>query len=203
MKSAILAIFLLVFSIAPIHAKTIVVLGDSLSAGYGIDEKKGWVNLLNKELKNNHYPYQIVNISTSGDTTSNGLAKLPQVLQTYRPAFVLLQLGANDGLRGLSLTQMKSNLAQIIEISQKANAKVLLIATLLPPNYGPVYLEKFKQVYRDLAKQYKIPLIPMFLEGVAGNPVFMQKDGLHPNQQAQSKILANIWTALRPMLDKE
>lgn len=203
MKLAILAIFLLVFIIPPIYAKTIVVLGDSLSAGYGIDEKKGWVNLLNNKLQKSHYPYRLVNISASGDTTSNGLAKLPQALQAYHPAFVLLQLGANDGLRGLSLAQMKSNLAKLIEMSQKANAKVLLIATLLPPNYGPVYLEKFKQVYSDLAKQYNIPLIPMFLEGVAGNPAFMQKDGLHPNQQAQSKIMANVWIALVPMLDKE
>lgn len=203
MKSVILAILLLVFIIAPIHAKTIVVLGDSLSAGYGIDEQEGWVSLLNKKLQNNHYQYQLVNISTSGDTTSNGLAKLPQALQKYHPVFVLLQLGANDGLRGLPIAQMKSNLAKMIDMSQKANAKVLLMATLLPPNYGPVYLEKFKQVYSDLAKQYNIPLIPMFLEGVAGNPAFMQKDGLHPNQQAQSKIMANVWFILVPMLDKE
>ncbi|WP_019217162.1 arylesterase, partial [Legionella tunisiensis] len=135
--------------------------------------------------------------------TSNGLAKLPPALQTYHPAFLLLQLGANDGLRGLSLAQMKSNLAKIIEMSQKANVKVLLIATQLPPNYGPIYLKKFKLVYSDLAKQYNIPLIPMFLEGVAGNPAFMQKDGLHPNQQAQSKIMANVWATLAPMLNKK
>ncbi|WED44047.1 arylesterase [Legionella cardiaca] len=202
MKANILFLFLLIFIIAPLQAKTILILGDSLSAAYGIDVRDGWVNLLREKLKTQKYDYNIVNISTSGDTTKNGLSKLPQALKTYQPEIVVIQLGANDGLRGLPTTAMKLNLEQMIKESQKINAKVLLIATKLPPNYGPSYLKKFGEVYQELATQYHISLIPMFLEGVAGKSQFMQKDGLHPNQQAQAKILTNIWPILEPLLYK-
>ncbi|CEK10977.1 arylesterase [Legionella hackeliae] len=200
MKCKTLFIFLFIFIIAPLQAKTILVLGDSLSAAYGINTKEGWVNLLNTKLKKNNFDYRVINISASGDTTRNGLAKLSSALKTYQPNIVIIQLGANDGLRGLSLAEMKSNLEKIIQESQNAKAKILLIATKLPPNYGPTYLKKFASVYGDLANQYQIPLIPMFLEGVAGDSLLMQKDGLHPNQKAQSKILANIWPHLQPLL---
>ncbi|ASQ45645.1 arylesterase [Legionella clemsonensis] len=200
MKDKFLLLLLLVFIIAPVQAKTILVLGDSLSAAYGINTQEGWVNLLHAKLKENNYNYRIINLSTSGDTTSNGLAKLPQALKRYQPDIVIIQLGANDGLRGLPVIQMKSNLEKIIKTSQGAHAKVLLVATQLPPNYGPAYLKKFATVYEELAYQYQIPLIPMFLEGVAGNSQFMQQDGLHPNSRAQSKILSNIWAVLEPLL---
>ncbi len=175
-------------------------MGDSLSAAYGIDTKEGWVTLLNSKLKENNYNYQIVNLSASGDTTRNGLSKLAHALKNYHPDIIIIELGANDGLRGLSIAEMKVNLEKMITESQKMDTKVLLIATQLPPNYGPIYLEKFANVYKELATQYQISVVPMFLEGVAGDSQLMQKDGLHPNQKAQARILANIWPTLRPLL---
>ncbi|MGQ3889643.1 arylesterase [Legionella sp. CNM-1927-20] len=195
-----LYIICFLFIIAPLYAKTILVLGDSLSAGYGIAEGKGWVSLLNERLKKESSPYQVVNYSTSGDTTANGLAKLSGALSKYKPNIVIIELGANDGLRGLSISDIKRNLEKMIVKSQEKSAKVLLLATLLPPNYGATYLNQYKQVYVDLANQYQVPLVPMFLEGIAGNPNSMQPDGLHPNQEAQAKILDNIWPTLRQML---
>ncbi|WP_131782018.1 arylesterase [Legionella gresilensis] len=189
-----------IFIIAPLYAKTILVLGDSLSAGFGIEDGKGWVNLLNERLKKESLPYQVVNYSTSGDTTANGLAKLSDALAKYRPNIVIIELGANDGLRGLSIADIKRNLEKLIIKSQERSAKVLLLATLLPPNYGSAYLNKYKQIYMDLANQYQVRLIPMFLEGVAGHPNAMQSDGLHPNEEAQAKILDNIWPTLQQML---
>ncbi|KTD11344.1 arylesterase [Legionella jamestowniensis] len=200
MKYKILLSLLLILIITPVQAKTILVLGDSLSAAYGINAKDGWVNLLHTKLKENNYDYRVINLSTSGDTTSNGLAKLPKALQRYQPDIVIVQLGANDGLRGLSVTKMKENLEKIIRESQNAHARVLLVATQLPPNYGPTYLKKFATVYEELATQYQIRLIPMFLEGVAGNSQLMQQDGLHPNNKAQARILSNIWANLEPLL---
>ncbi len=186
--------------ITPLQAKTILVLGDSLSAAYGIEENQGWVSLLKERLKEESLPYQVVNYSTSGDTTRNGLAKLPEALSKHKPDIVIIELGANDGLRGLSIPELKRNLEKLIVQSQDRSAKVLLLATLLPPNYGASYLAKYKQVYVDLSQQYQTLLIPMFLEGVAGNPTWMQSDGLHPNQKAQVKILNNIWPVLKQML---
>ncbi|STX50017.1 Esterase TesA precursor [Legionella busanensis] len=189
-----------IFIIAPIYAKTILILGDSLSAGFGIEEGKGWVNLLNERLQKESLPYKVVNYSTSGDTTSNGLAKLSGALSKHKPNIVIIELGANDGLRGLSIAEIKGNLEKLIVKSQEKSAKVLLLATLLPPNYGSTYLNRYKQVYMDLANQYQVRLIPMFLEGIAGNPSAMQSDGLHPNQESQVKILDNIWPTLQQML---
>ncbi|WP_231865866.1 arylesterase [Legionella fallonii] len=175
-------------------------LGDSLSAGYGIDVQKGWVNLLAEKLQKEG-DVKVINISTSGDTTSNGLAKIHSALQKYTPKIIIIELGANDGLRGLPIKQMKNNFITMITESQKSGAKVLLLATDLPPNYGPQYLEQFKHAYTELAQTYKVALIPMFLEGVAGNDGLMQKDGLHPNEQAQQKILDNIWPQLKKLID--
>lgn len=175
-------------------------MGDSLSAAYGFDEKKSWVNLLQARLEKEQGVYKVVNLSRSGDTTSNGLAKLTDALAKQKPAIVIIELGANDGLRGLSIQKMQQNLEKMIQLSQQNSAKVLLLATLLPPNYGPAYMERFNQVYQDLAVKYKLLLVPMFLEGVAGDPQFMQEDGLHPNQQAQERIFANIWPVLQTLL---
>ncbi len=192
-------LFIFFLIIAPLQAKNIVVLGDSLSAGYGIDVQKGWVNLLAEKLQKKG-DFKVINISTSGDTTSNGLAKIHTALQKYTPKIIIIELGANDGLRGLPLSQMKNNFVTMITESQNSGAQVLLLATELPPNYGPQYLEQFKQIYTELAQNYKVALIPMFLEGVAGHDELMQKDGLHPNEQAQYKILGNVWPQLKKLI---
>jgi acyl-CoA thioesterase I len=191
---------LLAFIISPLFAKTILILGDSLSAAHGFEEKHSWVSLLGARLKDEPGGYKVVNLSSSGDTTSNGLAKLTHALSTQKPAIVIIELGANDGLRGLSTQRMQQNLDKMIQLSEENSAKVLLLATHLPPNYGPAYMERFNQVYQDLAIKYKLLLVPMFLEGVAGDPQFTQSDGLHPNQQAQQRIFENIWLALRTLL---
>lgn len=193
----LLALFFLI--IAPLHAKNIVILGDSLSAGYGIDPQKGWVSLLSKKL-DQQGQFKIINLSTSGDTTSNGLAKLPHALKQYKPDILIIELGANDGLRGLSISQIKKNLNLLLENSKKTGAKIVLLATYLPPNYGPEYLKQYNNIFKDLADHYQVAFVPMFLAGVAGNEQLMQKDGLHPNEQAQSLILNNIWPVLAPLL---
>ena len=193
-------LILLVLIIAPLHAKNIVVLGDSLSAGYGIDVQKGWVSLLSAKLLKEG-DYKVINISTSGDTTSNGLAKLSNALQKYRPDVVIIELGANDGLRGLPIAQMRKNLELLIKESLSIGAKVILLATELPPNYGQKYLEQYKNTYVELAQLYKVALVPMFLEGVAGHENLMQQDGLHPNEKAQQLILNNVWPALKIVLN--
>lgn len=190
---------LLVLIIAPLQAKNIVILGDSLSAGYGIDAQKGWVNLLATKLLNEGR-FNVINISISGDTTSNGLAKLNPALQKYKPDVIIIELGANDGLRGLPISQIRNNFEIMLKESQKAGAKVLLLGIDLPPNYGPKYREQLKNLYVELAHSYKTALVPMFLEGVAGHDNLMQKDGLHPNEQAQQKILDNVWPILKEIL---
>lgn len=192
---------LLLFSIiiAPLYAKNIVIIGDSLSAGYGIDPQKGWVNLLSAKLARQG-PFKIINLSTSGDTTSNGLNKLTNALKQYNPDILIIELGANDGLRGLDISQMTHNLETMIKKSKEAGTKILLLATYLPPNYGPEYLQQFNNVFKDLAKRYQVTFVPMFLEGVAGKNELMQSDNLHPNENAQPIILNNIWPTLEPLL---
>ncbi|RUR10693.1 arylesterase [Legionella sp. km772] len=193
----VLILFLLI--ITPLQAKNIVVIGDSLSAGYGIDPQKGWVNLLADKLKDKGQ-FKIINLSTSGDTTSNGLAKLPHALEQYKPDILIIELGANDGLRGLAINQIKDNLTLMLEQVKKTKAKILILGTYLPPNYGPAYLNQFNNTFKTLAEHYKIAYVPMFLEGVAGNEKLMQNDGLHPNEEGQPLILKNIWPALIPLL---
>ncbi|MDX1836153.1 arylesterase [Legionella taurinensis] len=200
MKPLHAGLVLFALIIAPLYAKNIVVLGDSLSAGYGIDVQKSWVVLLSEKLKQEHQSYRIINLSTSGDTTSNGLRKLKPALQKYQPEVIIIELGANDGLRGLPVRQMKDNLEKMVIASQKTGAKVIVLATLLPPNYGSRYLDQFNKAYAELAKTYGIILVPMFLEGVAGDSELMQKDGLHPNERAQQRILDNVWPHLKPVL---
>lgn len=181
---------------------TILVVGDSLSAAYGIEQSAGWVNLLQSRLTARHYPHQVVNASISGDTTSGALARLTRALNTARPGIVIIELGGNDGLRGLPLAKMRSNLAALIEQCLERNAQVLLIGMRLPPNYGPSYTKRFHEVYTGLAKKYGVPLLPFLLEGVAGDTNLMQADGVHPRAIAQTRVLNNVWDALQPMLDK-
>ena len=176
---------------------TLLVWGDSLSAAYGIPVEKGWVALLQTQLGKD---YNIVNGSISGETSSGGLTRLPDALKANQPAYVLLELGANDGLRGIALDTMRSNLEQMIKLAQAANAKVVLIGIKLPPNYGVTFTDKFEATYSDLAKQYNLPLVPFLLEGVADNWDFMQADGLHPTVEAQPKVLENVWKVLEGVL---
>jgi acyl-CoA thioesterase-1 len=182
------------------EAPVILVLGDSLGAGYGIPVERGWVNLLQLRLKERGFPHRVVNASISGDTTGGGLSRLPAALERERPAVVILELGANDGLRGQPIMTMAANLSRLIELCQKAGARTLLAEMRIPPNYGPSYTQKFQATFGQLAKHYDIPLIPFLLDGVAGDPALIQDDGLHPRAEAQGRILDNVWAVLEPVL---
>jgi len=179
---------------------TILVLGDSLSAGYGIDVRHGWVALLGQRLRQQGYPQTVVNASISGDTTAGGRTRLPEALQRHHPQVVIIELGGNDGLRGLSLAQTRANLDAMIKMARSAGAQVLLVGIYLPPNYGPEYTRKFHAIYSELAHQQQLPLVPFLLAGVALTPGLMQADGLHPRGAAQPRLLDNVWPYLEPLL---
>jgi len=179
---------------------TILVFGDSISAGYGIKAGEGWAALLQTRLASQGYGYRVVNASVSGETTSGGSARLPRALELHKPRVLVLELGANDGLRGLPLDVSRSSLAAMIESAQANDAKVLLLGMRIPPNYGPRYAEGFARMYVELAKKYKVPLVPFFMEKVALRSDLMQSDGLHPTAAAQPLLLDTVWPALRPLL---
>jgi len=178
------------------------VFGDSLSAAYGIDPAQGWVNLLRARLQSQGYDYEVINASATGETTAGGLARLPRALNTQRPRVVVLELGANDGLRALPIAEMRSNLDQMLTLSQMSDRQVLLLGIHMPPNYGPRFTTEFDRMYRDLASKHKVPFVPFLLEGVALNPDLMQADGMHPNVAGQPLVLDNIWPALSKLLKK-
>ena len=180
----------------------ILVLGDSLSAGYGIELEESWVSLLAERVAENH-PYQVVNASVSGETSGGGLARLPALLKEHTPALVILELGGNDGLRGHPLNIMQQQLESIIQKSQDAGAQVLLLGMQIPPNYGQRYTEHFHQVYTQLAKKYELAYVPFFLEGVAVDRDLMQRDGIHPTAEAQPAMLDNVWVGLEPLLKNQ
>ncbi len=180
--------------------QTILVFGDSLSAAYGIPKEQGWVNLVAQRLKDNQFPYEVANASVSGETTAGGLSRLPAALQQFKPSIVVIELGANDGLRGLPLDAMKNNLEKMIQASKQIKAQVVLLGMFIPPNYGPKYTNGFKAVYLDLSEKYKTPFIPFFLDGISGHSDLVIEDGLHPNVTAQPKILENVWPTLKPLL---
>ncbi|MEZ0232379.1 MAG: arylesterase [Methylophilaceae bacterium] len=180
----------------------ILVFGDSLSAAYGIPREQGWVSLLQERLKTQGYPYHVVNASISGETTSGGLSRINAALKEHQPAIVLIELGANDGLRGLSIDALQNNLSKIIETSKKSKAQVILVGMRIPPNYGIRYAKEFSAAYTNLAKQYQLPLIPFLLDGIAGKPELTIEDGLHPNVTAQPQLLDNVWKTLMPVLGK-
>lgn len=197
-------IWLSFWLIAPLYAADaprLLVLGDSLSAAYGIEVQQGWVSLLEQRLAAK-YPHQVVNASVSGETTGGGLARLPALLEQHQPELVILELGGNDGLRGYPLNVMKQQIAQIIEKSRSAGAEVLLVGMQIPPNYGPRYTNQFRDTYTELAQQYDLPLVEFLLADVALQPKLMQKDGIHPTAEAQEKMLDNVWTVLQPLLEK-
>lgn len=181
-------------------AAALLVLGDSISAGFGLDTRLGWVNLLQQRLNEQGLDYQVVNASISGDTSAGGLARLAPLLAAHQPALVVVELGGNDGLRGQPPAQLQQNLAAIIQQSQKAGAKVLLLGMRLPPNYGVRYTTAFAEVFPKVAKENDIPLVPFLLEGIGGVPSMVQGDGIHPTAEAQSRLLNNVWPMLKPML---
>jgi len=176
------------------------VLGDSLSAAYGIAQARGWVALLGERLKRERLDYIVANASVSGDTTAGGHARLGAALERSRPAIVILELGANDGLRGLPIEQMKANLDAMIEQSRKAGAQVVLVGMRMPPNYGPDYTDAFASTYYELAKSRGTALVPFLLEDLVYQPELFQSDRIHPTEAAQPLMLERIWKALRPLL---
>lgn len=180
--------------------KSILVVGDSISAAYGIALDSGWVNLLALKIAQEKKPYQVINASISGDTTINGLKRLSPLLSSYDADIVIIELGGNDGLRGLSLKVMKKNLKAMIEMSQLSGSQILLAGMKIPPNYGKRYTQLFYKTYTDLSKEYKLTHIPFLLEGIGDNKALMQKDGLHPTKEAQTIILDTVWKKLEPML---
>nr|WP_295710582.1 arylesterase [uncultured Halomonas sp.] len=181
------------------HSPSLLVMGDSLSAAYGIEREEGWVNLLADRLEGE---VQVINASISGETTSGGLQRFADILGQQQPDIVLIELGGNDGLRGLSPNQMQANLATMIEQSQEADARVLLLGIDIPPNYGQAYRDAFTGVFHSLAEEYDVPLVPFLLEDIALNDALMQSDGIHPTADAQPIILDNVWPALEPLLEK-
>ncbi len=194
-----------VMAAASANAGTAVILvfGDSLSAGYGLSHvEQGWVELLRTKLKDEGYETQVVNASVSGETTAGGLARLPRALALHHPSVVILELGGNDGLRALPIDQMRANLTKMVDLSKASGARVLLLGIRIPPNYGPEYTEQFQQVYVDLARAEKTPLVPFFMKDIALSPDLMQADGIHPNELGQPKLLANAWPELKGLLGK-
>jgi acyl-CoA thioesterase-1 len=204
-----IAMAVLIFSAASAsHAAApsqplILIMGDSLSAAYGIEITSGWVALLSKRLAEQGYGYSVVNASVSGETTGGGRTRFPQLLNLHKPEIVLLELGANDGLRGLPVSQAKSNLQAIIEAARQQGAQVALAGMHVPPNYGPAYTTQFDAMYRDLAAQYQLPFIPFLLNGVALDAELVQADGLHPTAAAQPRLLENVWPVLKAILRKK
>ncbi|AZE50167.1 Arylesterase precursor [Pseudomonas chlororaphis] len=181
-------------------AGTVLIVGDSISAAFGLDTRQGWVALLEQRLKSEGFDDKVVNASISGDTSAGGQARLPALLAEHKPELVILELGGNDGLRGQLPTQLQQNLASMIDSSKASGAKVLLLGMQLPPNYGVRYTQAFAEVYSKLANEKNVALVPFFLEGVGGNPELMQADGIHPAVAAQGKLLENVWPTLKPLL---
>ena len=186
----------------PAAPRTIVVLGDSLSASYGVPVGQGWVALLQGRLKQEGYEYRVVNASASGETTGGALARLPRTLAVQKPDIVVVELGGNDGLRGLPIPDVRRNFDSILGLSQQAGARILLVGMRIPPNYGPAYTNAFHELYGELAARHKVPLVPFFLARVALEDALMQDDGIHPNAKGQPLLLETLWPMLKPLLKK-
>jgi acyl-CoA thioesterase I len=183
-------------------APTVLVVGDSLSAAYGMRVEQGWVTLLQERLASAGYGHRVVNASASGETTGGALARLPRALEKHHPAVVVIELGGNDGLRGLPVADVRSNLESLVRRSRDAGARVLLIGMRVPPNYGPAYTTAFHEIFAAVAASEHVPLVPFFLDGIALEDGLMQEDGLHPNAEAQPKLLDQVWPRLTPLLRK-
>lgn len=181
-------------------AGTLLVVGDSISAAFGLETRQGWVSLLAERLEERAPHWQVVNAAVSGDTSAGGLARLPRLLERHAPQLVVIELGGNDGLRGQPPAQLQQNLAAMIAKSRQAGAEVLLLGMQLPPNYGQRYNRAFAQVFSELAEREQVPLVPFFLAGVGGVAGMMQRDGIHPTASAQPILLENLWPTLEPLL---
>jgi acyl-CoA thioesterase-1 len=181
--------------------RTLLVFGDSLSAAYGLQVDHGWVALLEKRLKAQGYGYRVVNASVSGETTNGGLSRLARALEQHKPALVILELGANDGLRGLPIKDAKVNLDAMIAAVRAVKAKLLLVGIMIPPNYGQQYADSLAQMYRTLSTEHKVALVPFLLDGIALDASLMQADGLHPNALGEPRALENVWASLKPLLE--
>lgn len=180
--------------------RVILVLGDSLSAAHGIVQEAGWVALLRERLGKQGWDYRVVNASVSGDTTGGGLARLPEALDRHHPAILIVELGGNDGLRGLPLAETQSNLTRIVHLAKRRGVRVLLLGVRLPPNYGKAFTERFQAMFHKVARAEEVRLVPKMLAGVAEDASLMQPDGIHPTAAAQPRLLANIWPKLTPLL---
>jgi acyl-CoA thioesterase I len=180
--------------------RTVVVLGDSLSAGYGLKVQEGWVTLLSQRLASEGYGYKVVNASVSGETTQGGLARLPRVLELHKPEIVIIELGGNDGLRGLPLATSRENLRRAIDLARATRARVVLVGMLIPPNYGERYSSEFRDMFTTLAASHSLTLVPFLLDRVALEPGLMQADGIHANAKGQPRMLENVWPKLKPLL---
>ncbi|OYT97137.1 MAG: arylesterase [Pseudomonas sp. PGPPP3] len=181
-------------------AGTLLVLGDSISAAFGLDTRQGWVSLLEQRLAAEGFDYQVVNASVSGDTSAGGLARLPTLLAEHRPDLLIVELGGNDGLRGQPPAQLQQNLAAMVQQARKAGTRVLILGMKLPPNYGLRYTTAFADVFPQVAKEQDVALVPFLLEGAAGLPLMTQADGIHPTAAAQPRLLDNVWPTLKPLL---
>ena len=201
-RRALLLAALLTFAAPALAARTVMVFGDSLSAAYNLATAQGWVHLIGERIERSRLPWRVVNSSVTGETTAGGLRRLAEDLKRHKPAIVVLQLGANDALRGQPVAGMRSNLEQMIRLARRARAEPVLVGMMIPPNYGIDYTREFTQMYASLAAQHKVALVPFLLEGVADNPELFQPDQLHPTAKAQARIAANVWPALEPLLTK-
>ena len=206
LAAASLAVALVVGAPAPLTAQsaapTLVVVGDSISAGYGLPAGAGWVDLLAARLKERGYPQRVVNASITGDTTAGGRARLPALLKQHRPAIVVVELGGNDGLRGGDLKATRENLDAMVTAIQHSGAKALIVGMRLPPNYGPAYTREFETLYMAVSNAHKAPLLPYFFDGIGEHNDLFQPDRIHPTAAAQSRLLDNVWPVLLPLLGK-
>ena len=187
-------------AISPVESTTIMVYGDSLSAGYGLPQKTGWVSMLKTQLKKQQAVYQIINASISGETTLGGLNRIEKALKRHHPNIVIVELGANDGLRGLPIKSIHDNLEAIVKACKQNKASILLVGMRLPPNYGTAYTKKFSAIYQQIAKRHELRLVPFLLAGFGDKPEYFQEDKMHPNKNAQEKILNNVWKVLHKMI---
>jgi len=184
----------------PIEAKTILVIGDSISAGYGIQRDQGWVALLESRVAALHPPHKVVNASISGDTTGGALARLPRTLEVHKPDVVIIELGGNDALRGYPVERIENNLDAMAGLAKDAGASVVVLGMEIPPNYGARYTQAFHAIYADVAIRTGAALVPFLLDGVATDDALMQADGIHPTAAAQARLLDNVWPALKSLL---
>jgi len=189
--------WLLLLAVPSVHGQTLLVVGDSISAAYGLEIERGWVSLLQQRLTERGLSYQVVNASISGDTSAGGRNRLPSLLEQHQPSLVLIELGGNDGLRGLPLTNLQGNLHSMVQMSKQQGAQVILLGMRIPPNYGARYTEGFYQIFQQVAEQEQVPVVSFFLEGVGGVPGMVQADGIHPTEQAQPILLDNAWEAVK------